>query len=130
MYGKTRTRESAVQAFRNAAGLGNKTESPDNEFAVWSSFWKEYEELCEAGARYTNRPDDEERRADFLKEWADVQYTLSQIAVYYDIPADVVFNRVHESNMTKVSDGGKIIFREDGKILKPDTYQAPNLRGL
>jgi len=49
--------------------------------------------------------------------------------VYFNIPADPSFNRVHNSNMTKVVDG-KVIFRDDGKILKPSTYEAPNMRGL
>lgn len=71
----------------------------------------------------------EENRAQLCKEWADCQYTLSQIAVLFDIPADAAFNRVHESNMTKVIDG-KVVYREDGKILKPEGYVAPNMRGL
>lgn len=71
----------------------------------------------------------EENRAQLCKEWADCQYTLSQIAVLFDIPADAAFNRVHNSNMTKVIEG-KVVYRDDGKILKPDTYVAPDMRGL
>ena len=37
------------------------------------------------------------------------------------------FAEVHRSNMTKTI-GGTVKRREDGKILKPETYEAPNLK--
>lgn len=37
--------------------------------------------------------------------------------------------RVHASNMSKIVDG-EIRLREDGKVLKPDTYVAPDLYHL
>lgn len=40
------------------------------------------------------------------------------------------FNRVHESNMSKLDDNGQPIRRDDGKILKGPNYQAPNLNDL
>ena len=70
-----------------------------------------------------------EARADLVKEWSDLQYVVSQAAWFFDIPADEAFRRVHESNMSKVV-GDSVIYREDGKILKPDTYKAPDMRGL
>lgn len=40
------------------------------------------------------------------------------------------FRRVHESNMSKLGDGGKPIRREDGKILKGPNYKPPYLLDL
>lgn len=38
-----------------------------------------------------------------------------------------VFNEIHESNMSKLDEDGKPIFREDGKILKGKNYFKPDL---
>lgn len=38
-----------------------------------------------------------------------------------------VFTEIHESNMSKLDDNGKPIFREDGKILKSKNYFKPDL---
>jgi predicted HAD superfamily Cof-like phosphohydrolase len=43
------------------------------------------------------------------------------------IDFDKVWEEVKASNMSKVSDSGKIIKREDGKVLKPDTYFKPDI---
>lgn len=40
------------------------------------------------------------------------------------------FKRVHESNMSKLGDDGKPIYREDGKVLKGPHYKPPNLEDL
>jgi hypothetical protein len=38
--------------------------------------------------------------------------------------------RVHASNMSKLGVDGRPRWREDGKVLKGDTYKAPDLRDL
>tara|TARA_R100001594_G_scaffold56817_1_gene90728 strand:+ start:1988 stop:2137 length:150 start_codon:yes stop_codon:yes gene_type:complete len=43
---------------------------------------------------------------------------------------DEALYRVHESNMSKLDEYGKPIFREDGKVLKGPKYQPPNLEDL
>jgi len=44
-----------------------------------------------------------------------------------DIISDV-FNEIHRSNMTKLDADGKVTRRADGKIMKPITYERPNLK--
>jgi len=39
-----------------------------------------------------------------------------------------VFNEIQSSNMSKLGEDGKPIFREDGKILKGPNYFRPNLK--
>lgn len=122
------TREDKVNEFRKAAGKLNFKDDDTEAGLITDCIDEEYAEFDEAIWRYVDDPTDEHRQ-ELVKEWADLQYVVSQAALYFDIPADAAFNRVHNSNLTKVIDG-KVIFREDGKILKPDTYEAPDMSGL
>lgn len=70
------------------------------------------------------------RLCNLLKELADLQYVISGFAVTYGLPLEEAFLLVHESNMSKLGDDGKPIYREDGKVLKGPNYKAPDLRGL
>lgn len=130
MMSKGSTREDKVLTFRNAADKGTFMTDPSETVMITNCIDEELDEFIEAAQIYERNPYDATARANLCKEWADLQYVVSQAALYYEIPADASFNRVHNSNMTKVAEGGKIILREDGKILKPDTYQAPDMRGL
>jgi predicted HAD superfamily Cof-like phosphohydrolase len=129
------TRENKVNQFRKAGGKKDFSGAPDDMGMIFDCIDEEFNEFIEAAYDYQDAVgdgSDEEMlktRAQLCKEWADLQYVVSQAAVYFDIPADPSFNRVHDSNMTKVVDG-KVIYRDDGKILKPDTYKAPDMRGL
>ncbi|MEZ4156404.1 MAG: nucleoside triphosphate pyrophosphohydrolase family protein [Candidatus Paceibacterota bacterium] len=70
--------------------------------------------------------------ANMLKELADLQYVLSGTAVSLFPLSNLqeAFERVYESNMSKLDENGKPIMREDGKFLKSDRYFAPNLNDL
>jgi len=67
-----------------------------------------------------------------LKEMADVQVVLSGTSVSIKQLRNFheAFKRVHESNMSKLGEDGKPIYREDGKVLKGPNYKGPNLDGL
>lgn len=41
-----------------------------------------------------------------------------------------VFNEIHRSNMSKLDNEGKPIYREDGKILKSENYFLPDIKGV
>lgn len=64
------------------------------------------------------------------KEMADVQYVLSGLAVSFGIPLQTAFNRVHESNMSKLHDDGTPRYRADGKVLKGANYKEPVMSDL
>lgn len=57
---------------------------------------------------------------------ADMEYIIHGTALAYGID-DAVTAEVHRSNMTKVRPDGTVIRREDGKILKPEGYERPNI---
>ncbi len=65
-----------------------------------------------------------------LKELADLQYVISGFAITFGMELDTAFNRVHESNMSKLGDDGKPIYREDGKVSKGPNYKPPKLGDL
>lgn len=69
-------------------------------------------------------------KANLLKEMADLQYVLSGMAVQLGLPLQIAFNRVHNSNMSKLDDNGEPIRREDGKIVKGPNYVPPTLMDL
>jgi predicted HAD superfamily Cof-like phosphohydrolase len=41
-----------------------------------------------------------------------------------------VFEEIQRSNMSKLDENGKAIYREDGKILKSDLYFKPNIKEI
>ena len=54
----------------------------------------------------------------------DAIYYICDTAVKHGLNLDKLFEIVHRANMQKVVDG-KVIRREDGKILKPDGWKDP-----
>lgn len=64
------------------------------------------------------------------KEMADLVYVIYGLAVAFGINLDEAVKRVHESNMSKLGEDGKPIFREDGKVLKGPNYQPPSMEGV
>jgi len=64
------------------------------------------------------------------KELADLLYVVYGTAVSFGIDLDEVFDIVHRSNMTKLGEDGKPIYREDGKILKSDSYVPADLSDI
>ena len=65
-----------------------------------------------------------------LKELADLVYVAYQYAASQEWDLDEAMKRVHKSNMSKLDEYGKPIYREDGKVLKGPMYQPPNLSDL
>ncbi len=67
-----------------------------------------------------------------LKELADVQVVTSGTSVSLSPlrKLDEAFKRVQESNMSKLGEDGKPIYREDGKVLKGPKYFTPDLSDL
>jgi predicted HAD superfamily Cof-like phosphohydrolase len=41
-----------------------------------------------------------------------------------------IFKEIHKSNMSKLDEDGKPIYREDGKVMKSARFSAPNLQSI
>jgi len=65
-----------------------------------------------------------------LKELADLVYVCYQYAENMGWLLDEALNRVHISNMSKLDEDGKPIYRGDGKVLKGPNYKPPDLSDL
>lgn len=48
-------------------------------------------------------------------------------ALTLGVPLTEVFDEVHRSNMSKLLPDGTVIRREDGKVLKPQSWEAPKI---
>ena len=62
------------------------------------------------------------------KEGADLLYVVLGTMVSYGIPITEVFREVHASNMSKLGDNGKPIYRKDGKVLKGPNYREADIQ--
>lgn len=57
-------------------------------------------------------------------------YCLFGYADYMSWDLMEAYRRVHKSNMSKLTADGKVLRREDGKVLKSDLYTPPDLMDL
>ena len=78
---------------------------------------KEYAEAARAGDL-----------VEVLDALADIGYILAGTIINRGMQHiyDDAFNEVHRSNMAKLVDG-KVLRREDGKVLKPEGWKPPQL---
>ena len=89
---------------------------------------EEFKEFLESeGSLFRDHPNSQQEA---LKELADLVYVCYQYAENMNWFLDEALNRVHESNMSKLDEDGKPIYREDGKVLKGPNYKLPNLTDL
>jgi predicted HAD superfamily Cof-like phosphohydrolase len=59
----------------------------------------------------------------------DMKYILDGIIAQHGLQnfQELFMDEIHNSNLTKIQNG-KILLREDGKVLKPKTFKSPNLK--
>ena len=81
---------------------------------------EEYKELRDAV-----EADDIVEVADAL---TDMLYVVYGMGHAFGINLDLAFNNVHASNMSKMGEDGKPIYREDGKVLKGPNYFPPKIK--
>jgi predicted HAD superfamily Cof-like phosphohydrolase len=57
----------------------------------------------------------------------DILYVTYGAGHAFGINLDKCFQEVHRSNMSKLGEDGKPIYRSDGKVLKGPNFFEPNL---
>ena len=57
----------------------------------------------------------------------DILYVVYGAGHAFGIDLDDCFSEVHRSNMTKLGDNGRPLYREDGKVMKGPNYSEPDL---
>jgi predicted HAD superfamily Cof-like phosphohydrolase len=141
-------KQSKLHEYENRKGKGMKTRIESNFESVgdfMESFGQEVhneptlrdsqtqqlrydlidEELEELKMAFDN--DDIVEIADAL---TDLLYVVYGAGHAFGIDLDECFLEVHESNMSKLGEGGRPIYREDGKVLKGPEYFPPNLKEI
>ncbi|MDH6222170.1 MazG nucleotide pyrophosphohydrolase domain-containing protein [Streptomyces pseudovenezuelae] len=63
-------------------------------------------------------------------ELADVVYVAYGTALVHGIDLDAVIAEIHRSNMTKLGPDGSVVRRADGKVLKGEHYEAPDVSAV
>jgi predicted HAD superfamily Cof-like phosphohydrolase len=58
----------------------------------------------------------------------DILYVTYGAGHAFGIDLDACFDEVQDSNMSKLGEDGKPIYREDGKVMKGPGYFHPNLK--
>jgi len=108
-----------AEQFRSAYSLTTGKDRRTGQKALIDEEWSEFHEAF-------HMKDECEQ----LKELADLVYVCFQFAASQEWDLDEAMHRIHESNMSKLGEDGKPIYRVDGKVLKGPNYKPPVLNDL
>ena len=122
-------RIAAVHEFHTAFKL-NTNDTPiahigeDRNMLRFNLMKEENEEYLEAAQN-----NDLVEVADAL---GDMLYILCGTIIEHGMQDKIeeVFNEIQRSNMSKLGEDGKPIYREDGKVLKGPNYFKPNIKAI
>lgn len=119
----------SVEEFHDIFMIGNRYEPtgtvPPEEAMLRYNLLKEeneeYLEACKNG--------DVVEIADALGDLLYITFgTILRHGLQHKI--EEVFDEIHRSNMSKLDESGKPIFREDGKVLKSEKYFRPDIKSI
>ena len=116
-----------AKEFRSKYNLKNRADR-QNRARQHTLIVEEFKEFLQAEGMLFMHGRNHQEEA--LKELADLVYVCYQYAENMNWFLDEALNRVHESNMSKLGEDGKPIYREDGKVLKGPGYKPPDLSDL
>ena len=120
---------TAVSEFHKAFGLG-MNESPAANLGIKKNLLR-YELMREENEEYLEAANNNDlvEVADAL---GDMLYILCGTIIEHGMQhkIEAVFNEIQRSNMSKLGEDGKPIYREDGKVLKGPNYFKPNIQEI
>ncbi len=120
---------AAVKVFHEAFGIENNTK-PVADLGLEVAMLR-YELIREENEEYLEacRNKDLVEIADAL---GDQLYILCGTILRHGLQDKIVevFDEIHRSNMSKLGEDGKPIYREDGKVLKGPNYFKPNIADI
>jgi len=119
----------AVEAFHNAFGITNR-EKPI-AFTNKKEIKLRYDLMAEENSEYLEAAlnNDLTEVADAL---GDMLYILCGTMLSHGMQdkIEAVFEEIQKSNMSKLDENGKPIYREDGKVMKGPNYFKPNIKEI
>jgi predicted HAD superfamily Cof-like phosphohydrolase len=126
---KMKNKIKSVHEFHTAFGAGIKNTptasiGKDRNLLRFNLMKEENEEYLEAAEN-----NDLVEVADAL---GDMLYILCGTIIEHGMQDKIeeVFNEIHRSNMSKLGEDGKPIYREDGKVLKGANYFKPHIKEI
>lgn len=120
---------AAVQEFHEAFGLG-VNQQPTADLGTEKVHLR-YELMKEENEEYLEAA----KRGDLVEvadALGDMLYILCGTIVEHGLQHKIseVFDEIQRSNMSKLGQDGKPIYREDGKVLKGPNYLKPDLEKI
>lgn len=116
---------NAVKEFHQAFGLG-LSETPKGDLGESKNLLR-YNLMKEENEEYLEavQNDDKIEIADAL---GDMLYILCGTIIEHGLQHKIeeVFDEIQRSNMSKLGEDGKPIYREDGKVMKGPNYFKPD----
>ena len=117
-----------VEEFHNAFGIENATSPTNVEVETYElrtelimEETREYLEACQEG-----------NLTEIADALGDQLYIIFGSILKHGLQDKIeeVFNEIHRSNMSKLGEDGKPIYRKDGKVLKGPGYTAPDIDSI
>ena len=124
------------ETFMVAFGQATRGENPEQFLLYQNLVMEETQELFTALKALRDLIVDHERlspealirhNADVVDGAIDTMVVLIGLLFSMGIRPDKAWREVHASNMAKLDENGKPIYRKDGKVQKPATWRAPDL---
>jgi predicted HAD superfamily Cof-like phosphohydrolase len=120
---------AAVSEFHKAFGLG-MMDTPTANLGIKKNLLR-YELMREENEEYLEAANNNDlvEVADAL---GDMLYILCGTIIEHGMQHKIeeIFNEIQRSNMSKLGEDGKPIYREDGKVLKGPNYFKPNIKEI
>ncbi len=91
------------------------------------------EEAGELGAEFLDlleSNDNPPKLRNLAKELTDLLYVVYGAGQAFGIDLDKCFEEVHNSNLSKLGNDGRPVYRDDGKVVKGPNYMAPDMRKI
>lgn len=83
------------------------------------------EEFKELMTAYGNR-----NLVEIADACADLKWVIEGLEITLNLPQQEVWDEVARSNLDKISPSGKVLKREDGKVLKPEGWRGPDIKTI
>jgi predicted HAD superfamily Cof-like phosphohydrolase len=120
---------SEVEKFHDAFGIKNHYK-PESELSQ-SEYELRFNLMKEENEEYL----DAAKRGDIIEiadALGDQLYILCGTILRHGLQGKIieVFQEIQRSNMSKLDEDGKPIYREDGKVLKSNLYFKPDIKSI
>lgn len=119
----------AVQKFHETFGLGVSHEMKASLGTKMNNL--RFELMREENEEYLEAVNDN-NLVEIADALGDMLYILCGTIVEHGLQHKIeeVFDEIQRSNMSKLGENGKPIYREDGKVLKGPNYFKPNFKEI